>query len=296
MGLTLVQHLLHVFNDLLLPFFGCLAAVVEPLEDDAQGLRCILGDLLVILRVGRADLREILQNLKQFVPLDMEENEIFGSILCKSLQIVADFELHSFLLHGGRLEDPQTHSLQADPAQQEVIGDLDYQGAMYALYLHEVVQKQLNDPGLTKGEVDVVRNFLIFARSCGQDSQNKQGNSIVGVVGVIAEGQHQLRVVAEISYRAQAELERFLEGLKRVLKAEVGSLGDDPSHAILKHLRSAEPDFREGVDEPSPLVIVAEFPLYLIEELGGEEAVDDEVAEMRNGHSHILIDHFHDDL
>lgn len=87
-----------------------------------------------------------------------------------------------------------------------------------------------------------------------------------------------------------------MEGLKRILKVEVGSLCYDPLHNILKHFRSAESYFREGVDEPGPLVIIPDFPRYLMEELGSEESIDDEVPKMCNSHSHILIDHFHDYL
>jgi hypothetical protein len=89
--LALLQHLLDTTEELTWGLgLGGGVACVESLEDCLEGLRRILGYLLVVLGIAGANSGEALQNLEQLMPLDVIENGILGSIFSKALQIVAD--------------------------------------------------------------------------------------------------------------------------------------------------------------------------------------------------------------
>lgn len=118
-----------------------------------------------------------------------------------------------------------------------------------------------------------MRHSLILASRTREDGQGHKRNPIDLVVDMIAQRQQQLSF-PEGSQCVLAEFERFLEHFNCVLEAEVGALADDAPHAELEHLCSAKANLREAIDQPSPLLIIADLPLDPLEHVAPHSPVD----------------------
>ena len=267
----------------------------EALEDGAQRGGCVLADLSVVLGVRRANVRVSIQDFEELVALDVAEDDVFWCSFRESLEIVADLKLHFLLLHQGQFQDAGADVFEPYAAHQEIVGHLACQGSVNGGNLHEAVHEERYDSPFPKHFIHEVRHSFILASGTREDRQGQQRDPIGLVIDVVAQCQQQLGL-PEGGQCVSAEFERLLQHFNCVFEAEVGALANDSPHAELEHLGSAKADLGAAVDEPCPLLIIADLPLDPLQHLAAHCPVGHQVAEVQDGVRDVRVDHLHDGL
>lgn len=234
-----------------------------------------------------------MQDFNEIVVLYVAEDDIFRCSFRKSFEIVAYFELHFLLLHEGELQDANADVFKSYPAHQKVIGHLAGQSSVNGWNLQEAVHQHLFDSRFAQYFIHVVRHSLILASRTREDRQGYKRDPIDRVVNVVAQCQQQLSF-PEGSECVWVEFERFLEHFNCIFEAEVRALADDAPHAELEHLSSAKANLRKAIDEPCPLLIIADLPLNPLQHVAANDSIDDQVAKMQDSVGEVTVDHLYD--